>query len=412
MASISAADGYRLFHEGPGTGALDDAASAGRDLLGRYNDRMNQVSSLVQGIGGSWTGDAADSAQAGALPLVRSLQQSHDALTTTQDLMARQSGSFHDGARSVQQVPDEAPSPSIGDFLPPWSGSYSDKVNSYVDKAQGNVTAMQNYGNATGFNNGGTPTAYGGVTGGGSDITIAPDQGTGGTDGSQPGTGGGSQYQHHQTGGGGYTPSGNYSGGPVGGGSPYQGGPTGGSGGQPGGGSTGPGSTTSQQGWQGGVPGQVSGYGTPGYGQPGSGSSFGPGSGGEFGGGFGPVGGGFGGADSVAGGGSGRGGTGGGRGFGAGGSGAGAQGGNQPGAGNRAGVGGMPGEGGPGAAAVGRPGAAGASGAGGMAGAAGGKGGKKSEDSEHKSAAYLEDDYSDDIVGELPRAVPPVIGLS
>ena len=57
-----------------------------------------------------------------------------------------------------------------------------------------------------------------------------------------------------------------------------------------------------------------------------------------------------------------------------------------------------------------RPGMPGASGAGGMTGA-GGQGGKKEEDGEHKSAAYLEDDYSDDIVGELPRTVPPVIGM-
>jgi hypothetical protein len=46
-----------------------------------------------------------------------------------------------------------------------------------------------------------------------------------------------------------------------------------------------------------------------------------------------------------------------------------------------------------------------------MAGGAGGRGDKKDSDGEHKSAAYLEDDYSDEIVGELPRTVPPVIGL-
>jgi hypothetical protein len=42
---------------------------------------------------------------------------------------------------------------------------------------------------------------------------------------------------------------------------------------------------------------------------------------------------------------------------------------------------------------------------------AGGRGGKKEEDKEHKSAAYLvNDDNANDIVGDLPPTVPPVIG--
>ena len=62
-----------------------------------------------------------------------------------------------------------------------------------------------------------------------------------------------------------------------------------------------------------------------------------------------------------------------------------------------------------GGAAAGRPGTAGAAGAGGMS--AGGRGGKKEEDKEHKSAAYLvNDDNANDIVGDLPPTVPPVIG--
>jgi PPE family len=58
---------------------------------------------------------------------------------------------------------------------------------------------------------------------------------------------------------------------------------------------------------------------------------------------------------------------------------------------------------------AGRPGAAGAAGQAGMG--AGGRGGKKEEDKEHKSAAYLvNDDNANDIVGDLPPTVPPVIG--
>ncbi|MFF0149213.1 hypothetical protein [Amycolatopsis sulphurea] len=60
--------------------------------------------------------------------------------------------------------------------------------------------------------------------------------------------------------------------------------------------------------------------------------------------------------------------------------------------------------------ASGSGGRAGAPGMGGMG--AGGKGGKGEGDQEHKTADYLlEADPDDALVGELPRAVPPVIGL-
>jgi PPE family len=79
------------------------------------------------------------------------------------------------------------------------------------------------------------------------------------------------------------------------------------------------------------------------------------------------------------------------------------------GVGNRAGVGGLPaGEPGIRAAGVaGKPGAAGASG-GAMGG---GQGRKKEEDKEHRTAAYLvNEDNGNEIVGDLPPTVPPVIG--
>lgn len=145
----------------------------------------------------------------------------------------------------------------------------------------------------------------------------------------------------------------------------------------------------------------------PGY--PGSGG--GGRGGGQGGGGFMPPmgGGGFGGGGGGgygAGGGAGGFGAGGAKGFGSGAtSGASAR----PGAGAAAGFGAEEEGGMRGGGMAGRPGAAGAAGQGGMG--AGGRGGKKEEDKEHKSAAYLvNDDNANDIVGDLPPTVPPVIG--
>jgi hypothetical protein len=161
------------------------------------------------------------------------------------------------------------------------------------------------------------------------------------------------------------------------------------------------GTTTQGSGW---TPPGTGGTGFPNYpgGYPGSGGQGGPN--GQGGGGFMPPMGtpGFGG-----GGGSGYGSGGG---FGAGGMrGATSGAASRPGAGAAAGLGAEEEGAMRGGAMAGRPGAAGAAGAGGMG--AGGRGGKKEEDKEHKSAAYLvNDDNANDIVGDLPPTVPPVIG--
>ncbi|EWM15870.1 PPE domain-containing protein [Kutzneria sp. 744] len=168
------------------------------------------------------------------------------------------------------------------------------------------------------------------------------------------------------------------------------------------------GTTTQSSNWPVGTDGDGNVPNYPGYpGQGGGGRGGGQGGGG---GGFTPpMGSGFGG-----GGGSGYGGGGAGGGFGSGGA-KGFGSGATSGAGARAGAGATSGFGAEeegamrGGAMGGRPGAAGASGAGGMGG--GGRGGKKEEDKEHKSAAYLvNDDNANDIVGDLPPTVPPVIG--
>lgn len=60
-----------------------------------------------------------------------------------------------------------------------------------------------------------------------------------------------------------------------------------------------------------------------------------------------------------------------------------------------------------GGVAAGRSGAAGGPGMGAM----GGAGGRREEDREHRSAAYLVDEmHANEIVGDLPRTAPPVIG--
>jgi len=305
----------------------------------------------------------------------------------------------------VHDVPNDPPSASFGDMLSDASGAslftgggYLNKVQDWSDKANANVTAYTSYANASTYNQGNMPHEYGDPSGSASDIALASqqpgpgDHGPGGPGGiSGPGSTGSTTHPASHYGGDPGTSTRTSSG---------VGTPGPGAGGLPGPGNT-PGyggGPTNTQGWQGGSP-SPGGWPTPG----GGGQSWSTsGAGGGFPGAVAP----FGAPGGFDGGGTSGGGTAGGgaRGLRAGGmAGAGASGAaeSQAGPGPRAGAGGT-GAAGPGTAmAAGRPGAPGAAGAGGMAGGAG-RGGLKEEDREHSSAAYLEDDYSDELIGELP----------
>ncbi|MFB9615993.1 hypothetical protein ACFFS4_36770 [Kutzneria kofuensis] len=370
--------------------------------------------SLVMKMGSAWTGDASEAAQAGAAPLLQAFRDGQRALSTHQELMGAQTHSFGVAKTSVHDVPNEPPSASFGDMLSDASGvslftggGYLNKVQDWSEKANANVTAYTGYANASSYNQSNMPQEYGDPSGSGSDIALAPaqpgpgDPGPGGPGGiTGPGSTGGPHHPVSHYGGGpdtsAYTPSGSGTPGPGTGGLPGPGTP---------GYGTGP---TNTQGWQGGpsAPG-AGGWPTP---PGGGGQSWGFGGDGFPGAVGAPFGGGGGFDGGTAGGGTASGGA---RGLRAGGM-AGTAGVNaaerQAGPGARAGAG-ASGASSPGAAlATGRAGAPGAPGAGGMAGAAG-RGGRKEEDQEHTSAAYLEDDYSDELIGELPRTTPPVIGL-
>jgi hypothetical protein len=422
MGTLGPGDIHHALTQGPGTSSFQLAKQASSSLAASHQERESQAMALVMKMGSVWTGDASEAAQAGAAPLLRAFRDGQQALTTHQDLMGRQTDSFGVARTSVHDVPNQPPSASFGDMLSDVSGAslftgggYLNKVQDWSEKANANVAAYSGYANASSYNRSNMPNEYGDPSGSSSDVSLATAQpGPGG-----PGPGGTGVVNGPGGTGGPNAPVSHYSGGPGSsqsmpngtgtGGGPSQGTGGYGSGGGPsqGTGGYGPGSTTTQ-GWPGGptAPGTGGGWPTPG----GAGTGLGTGDGGGFQSGTPFAAGGFGAGVGVGGNGS-AGGSGGARGMraggmtGAGGSAAAAE--KVAGPGARAGAG-MPGGSGT-AVAAGRPGATGAQGAGGMAGGA--QGGRKEEDKEHKSAAYLEDDYSDELIGELPRTTPTVIGL-
>lgn len=399
---------YEQFHVNvPGSGQLGEAAHIFDQLAGEYDQHQRDLVAALSTIRATYSGTAAAQMQGAFRPLIDALGQGQTIAQQSASTLNTQAGHFGAAQAAIKDHVN-VPDPPWYEPIDPFNTAHDDAVEQNSDIDTANQAAYRQYADATSKNSGAAPTFPSGAFGtgdisvtGGSQVHPAGGPGASGPPVGGGGTASDSRYSGHH---GGSQPGGTtYSGGDWnGGGSPVVAPPPG-----SGGGSTGA---------QGYTPsGPVAGGPTTGPGYPFGGAPVGPGAD-PLGDGLGPgapigVGGGFGpgglGGDET----DGR--VGGGRGYGPRGSGA-YSGGGSGGDGAR-GRGAMSGAGPAeeafparqGGAVAGRPGAPGAAGGGGM----GGAGKRKEEDRERRSAAYLVDEsHANEIVGDLPRTVPPVIG--
>jgi hypothetical protein len=402
---------YEQLTGGPGSTRLDDAREKTRSEWGQQEDRAHQITRLGEKIRIGWQGQASDAAFGAALPLAQVALQGADQLDTAQDLLSRQSGSFHRAANEVRPMPPQPPDNPLADMIP-FETDLDREVKAYQADAQHNMQVFEGYDNASSYNETNMPKEYSTINHAGGTISVKPSGGdTGGDSGGDSG-GDGSRPRTSEPG--------NF-GGPGSGGPGSSGGPggVGGPGGAPVGGPVpggSPGSGPQQT-----SPSDVR-PGAPGGGFPPAGFPQSPaaqqgGSGGAFpGGGFAPGAGGFGPGSGGSGSGGGFGGRGGGFG---GGAGAGSAGG--PGAGGAGGSGSRGVGPGAGAGALaaeeaaarrgGIGGAAGARGGAGMSpmGAMGGGRGQGDDDSEH-DRKYLVEEDAESVFGSDALTAPQVIG--
>ncbi|RJQ75843.1 hypothetical protein [Amycolatopsis panacis] len=442
-SELSAQQIIDLVRAGVGPGDLFHGSTTSGDLAAQHDEVAGRMQRLQDKMSQCWKGDAAGQAYAGAGPLVQASKVSGQHLQQAGDLYNGQGNSYHTLKSKVQSAGNLGDRPS-GDLV---SGTWfsfltnrADEIEKWDRKAQGVIDSYHAYHGESTDNSGrwASPSQYGDLSmpsGGGEFGPAQPD-------------GGGQEHRPSVAAPGGHGSAGGVTGGTHSAGG-HRGNPgdNGGHAGAPGGapgvhagsgpgvsgsGSHAPSAGTTSAGYV--PPASTTGVGPGGWNSIGSQSGTG---GGGLGlpGGFGPTGGnggfgppgGFGqtgGFGAVGGfgptGGFGPGGAGGGSGSYGAGSGAVGGGSVGRGAGTGAGVGSGVGSGAgavndgvaarAGTPASGSGGRAGAPGMGGMG--AGGKGGKGEGDQEHKTADYLlEADPDDALVGELPRAVPPVIGL-
>jgi hypothetical protein len=164
---------YEYFATGRGTRDLDNAQAATRTEWTAEDDRAHLIRKQGELIRGGWQGTASEGALGAALPLADSAQQGARMLSRAEDLLDRQSGSFHRAANSVQPVPAEPPGMELNDSVP-FTGDYEAQVREYQAGAQHNMDVYRGYDGASEYNETNMPAQYTTVNHAGGTISVVP----------------------------------------------------------------------------------------------------------------------------------------------------------------------------------------------------------------------------------------------
>ncbi|TDV47840.1 hypothetical protein CLV71_10975 [Actinophytocola oryzae] len=156
---ISPHEIYEYMTNGRGTGMLDDAQYATRSEWELEKDRAAMIRKQGELIRDGWQGAASESAFGAAQPLAESAIHGADLLSRAEDLLDRQSGSFHRAANSVVPVPPEPPKMDIFDRMAPFA-DYEEQVSAYQADAHHNLEVYRGYDHASQYNETEMPAEY------------------------------------------------------------------------------------------------------------------------------------------------------------------------------------------------------------------------------------------------------------
>jgi hypothetical protein len=150
---------YETFHTSQGPDSLQTSQQSALNLAGTYQDRAASTQKIIDGVKAAWTGNAADEAAQGLAPLAENTLQTGEDLNTSQDLIYRQSASFHAAKAQVQSMP-AAPQMqnsivAIAEGQSP--ASMVQQQTAYNGAGQSNVDAYNNYVEASQYNASGIP---------------------------------------------------------------------------------------------------------------------------------------------------------------------------------------------------------------------------------------------------------------
>ncbi|ONF64999.1 hypothetical protein AVR91_0228070 [Amycolatopsis keratiniphila subsp. keratiniphila] len=181
---------YENFTQGD-TRNLRSAADRVAELSNAYVERGMAIKSLQTRMTASWTGSAADAANAGAGPLEQAFKETADPLFQTRDSVTTQADSFDDSGSSVVPVPPKPDKPN------PWTTglkgaipiagpfmvnndikNYQEGVAKHEAANQNNVRVMDQYDSVTSSTSSSLPTDYGVLKSDGADVSVKTPGGT------------------------------------------------------------------------------------------------------------------------------------------------------------------------------------------------------------------------------------------
>ncbi|KZB88161.1 hypothetical protein AVL48_19540 [Amycolatopsis regifaucium] len=180
---------YENFTQGD-TRNLRSAADSVAELSDAYVQRGMGIKALQERMKASWTGSAADAANAGAGPLEQAFRDTADPLFQTRDSVTTQADSFDDSGSSVVPVPDKPEKPN------PWTTglkgaipiagpfmvnndikNYQEGVAKHEAANQNNVRVMEQYDSVTSSTSSSLPTDYGVLKNDGANVSVKVDGG-------------------------------------------------------------------------------------------------------------------------------------------------------------------------------------------------------------------------------------------
>ncbi|KFU82374.1 hypothetical protein BB31_05280 [Amycolatopsis lurida NRRL 2430] len=175
---------YENFTKGD-TRNLRSAADRIAELSDAYVERGMGIKSLQSRMASSWTGSAADAANAGAGPLEQAFKETAEPLFTTKASVTMQADSFDDSGQTVVPVPPKPDKPN------PWTTglkgaipiagpfmvnndikNYQEGVAKHEAANQNNVRVMDQYDSVTSSTSSSLPTDYGVLKNDGANVSV------------------------------------------------------------------------------------------------------------------------------------------------------------------------------------------------------------------------------------------------
>ncbi|HEX3778721.1 MAG TPA: hypothetical protein VHX38_03575 [Pseudonocardiaceae bacterium] len=151
---------YDNFHtHAQGTPGLATAQQTAEQLAAKYQDHAVATQQLIDGVQVGWKGVASEAAAQGLTPLAVSSLDTHQQLTSGQDIVGRQVDSFHTAVSEVQPVP---PAPTMQNVITAavagqdTTPMIDQMAHSYAAQAS-NVDAYSKYVSASQYNTSNLP---------------------------------------------------------------------------------------------------------------------------------------------------------------------------------------------------------------------------------------------------------------